>query len=311
MEILKLEQVFKSYGSKKVLDNVNISVPKGSIFGFVGKNGAGKTTTMKMILGLEEKTNGQILIDGIPVVFGDNQTNHLTGYLPDVPEFYDYMSAKEYLNFCGEITGISKKKLKRKIPRLLSLVGLTIDKRKIKGYSRGMKQRLGIAQALLNDPMVLICDEPTSALDPSGRNEFLELLVQLKGQMTILFSTHILSDVERICDYVGILNQGKVAVSGSISDLKEKYAKNQIKVELSKKEELDIFKKGIDRLNAQSVIHDYSIIPKTKSFILEHNQSYEEIAPTIFQLFEKYQIYPRTINKIDRSLESIFLEVVK
>ena len=216
MSILELKQVTKRFGSKKVLDNLNLTVPTGSIFGFVGENGAGKTTTMKMILGLEEMTSGEILVNELPVVFGDNQTNLLTGYLPDVPEFYDYMSAQEYLRFCGEITGLSKKQLKEKVPEILSLVGLKLDKRKIKGYSRGMKQRLGIAQALLNDPKLLICDEPTSALDPSGRNDFLEMLANLRGRMTILFSTHILGDVERICDYVGILDQGRLAVSGSL-----------------------------------------------------------------------------------------------
>lgn len=174
MNILELKNVSKKFGSKSVINNLNLTVPTGDIFGFVGENGAGKTTTMKMILGLEEKDSGEILVKGKSVVFGDNQTNHLTGYLPDVPEFYDYMSGQEYLKFCGEITGLTRSQLKQKVPEILSLVGLELDKRRIKGYSRGMKQRLGIAQALLNDPELLICDEPTSALDLVDETNFLK-----------------------------------------------------------------------------------------------------------------------------------------
>lgn len=258
MNILELKQVSKKFGAKKVLNKLNLTVPTGSIFGFVGENGAGKTTTMKMILGLEEKSSGEIFIKGKPVYFGDNQTNHLTGYLPDVPEFYNYMSGKEYLNFCGEITGLSKAQLRQKIPEILSLVGLADDKKKIKGYSRGMKQRLGIAQALLNDPELLICDEPTSALDPSGRNDFLKMLATLKGRTTILFSTHILSDVERICDYVGILDQGELVVSGRLNELKEHYAKDQIEIEFSGEAELIHFTKELQKLMDQKIIKDYS-----------------------------------------------------
>lgn len=311
MSILELKQVTKRFGSKKVLDNLNLTVPTGSIFGFVGENGAGKTTTMKMILGLEEMTSGEILVNELPVVFGDNQTNHLTGYLPDVPEFYDYMSAQEYLRFCGEITGLSKKQLKEKVPEILSLVGLKLDKRKIKGYSRGMKQRLGIAQALLNDPKLLICDEPTSALDPSGRNDFLEMLANLRGRITILFSTHILGDVERICDYVGILDQGRLAVSGSLDELKHQYAKNQIEIEFSHEADLGGFTTKLTELRNEDILNDFTFDPSKNLLILSYKQDYEEVAALVFRLFESHQIFPNTIKKIDPSLETIFLEVVQ
>lgn len=311
MNILELKQVSKNFGTKKVLNKLNLTVPTGSIFGFVGENGAGKTTTMKMILGLEEKSSGEIFIKGKPVHFGDNQTNHLTGYLPDVPEFYNYMSGKEYLNFCGEITGLSKAQLRQKIPEILSLVGLADDKKKIKGYSRGMKQRLGIAQALLNDPELLICDEPTSALDPSGRNDFLKMLATLKGRTTILFSTHILSDVERICDYVGILDQGELVVSGRLNELKEHYAKDQIEIEFYGEAELIHFTKELQKLMDQKIIKDYSFDSQKNRFILTYTREYEVVAPNLFQLFERNQLYPRSIKKIDPSLESIFLEVIQ
>lgn len=311
MSILEIENVSKKFGTKEVLKDLNLTVPTGSIFGFVGGNGAGKTTTMKMILGLEEKTAGEIRIKGLPVIFGDNQTNHLTGYLPDVPEFYDYMSGQEYLKFCGEITGLTKRQLKQKLPEILLLVGLKADRRKIKGYSRGMKQRLGIAQALLNDPELLICDEPTSALDPSGRNDFLEMLAKLKGRTTILFSTHILSDVERICDYVGILNEGKLVVSGTLDDLKQRFAKNQIAIEFSSNAQLNDFSKHLKKLKEEQLLSDFSIEPEKHLITLDHTQPYEEVAPAVFNLFEEAQLFPRVIKKIDPSLESIFLEVIQ
>lgn len=311
MSILELKGVTKKFGSKTVLDNLNLSVPTGSIFGFVGENGAGKTTTMKMILGLEEITSGEIVINDLPVSFGDNQTNRLTGYLPDVPQFYDYMSGQEYLRFCGEITGFSKTELDLKVTEILSLVGLKKDNLKIKGYSRGMKQRLGIAQALLNGPKLLICDEPTSALDPSGRNDFLEMLAALRGKMTILFSTHILSDVERICDYVGVLDQGKIVINGSLIELKQQYAKKQIEIEFSKSEDLEKFAEKLSSHKDERIMKDYSCDFSKKILIMTYLQSYEEAAPLIFQLFEAYQVFPKTIKKIDPSLEKIFLEVVQ
>lgn len=311
MNILELKHLSKKYGDKTVINNLSLSVPKGVIYGFVGENGAGKTTTMKMILGLEEKTSGEILINGIPVSFGNNKTNDMTGYLPDVPEFYNYMTAQEYLKFCGEITGLSKEQLKTKIPDILSLVGLTIDKKKIKGYSRGMKQRLGIAQALLNDPELLICDEPTSALDPSGRNEFLEMLVKLKGRMTILFSTHILNDVERICDQIGILNQGELVVDGSLSELKNKYARKQVEIIFSINTDLTSFNESLAKLTEDHLLKKYSFDSKKNIFLLEYSQSYVDLATKLFQMFEKNKVYPQLIRKIEPSLESIFLEVIE
>lgn len=218
--MLHIENLEKSFGSKIVLDGVSFDVPEHSIFGFVGKNGAGKTTTMKMILGLLKPDKGSILVNGEPVTYGNSPTNRYIGYLPDVPEFYNYMTPEEYLLFCGNIMGMKKEKLTTKTKELLSLVGLSEEKHRIKGFSRGMKQRLGIAQAMLNEPKLLICDEPTSALDPVGRKEIIDVLVAAKKHTTILFSTHILSDVERICDKLALLHDGKIMLTGSMDEIK-------------------------------------------------------------------------------------------
>ena len=195
MEMLRITDLHKKFGDKEVLRGLNLSVPAHSIYGFIGKNGAGKTTTMKTVLGLLKADSGEIAVNGEPVVYGQTATNRHIGYLPDVPEFYSFMTASEYLCFCGEITGMSRAEPDGRTKELLSLVGLSDEKHRIKGFSRGMKQRLGIAQALLSRPKLLICDEPTSALDPVGRKEILDILLAIKDQTTVLFSTHILSDV--------------------------------------------------------------------------------------------------------------------
>ena len=180
MSMLVIKDLHKRFGDKEVLKGLDLTVPEHSIFGFIGKNGSGKTTTMKTVLGLLKADSGEITVGGQRVIYGNNDANRLIGYLPDVPEFYPFMTPREYLRFCGEITGISKEELNVRCTELLELVGLNNEKHRIKGFSRGMKQRLGIAQALLGRPKLLICDEPTSALDPVGRKEILDILLAVK-----------------------------------------------------------------------------------------------------------------------------------
>lgn len=236
MEMLCITGLQKRFGDREVLKGLNLTVPEHSIFGFIGRNGAGKTTTMKTILGLLKADAGEILVNGEKVVYGQTATNRYIGYLPDVPEFYTFMTAREYLGFCGEVTGMEKTVYRVRSEELLELVGLSGEKHRIKGYSRGMKQRLGIAQALLNRPRLLICDEPTSALDPVGRKEILDLLLAVREQTTVLFSTHILSDVERICTDIALLHEGKVDIQGKLSEIRTQYRRDEYLVETDKNE---------------------------------------------------------------------------
>ena len=223
MDMLHITGLHKRFGDKEVLKGLDLTVPEGSIFGFIGVNGAGKTTAMKTVLGLLKADGGEIYVNGERVVYGQTATNRHIGYLPDVPEFYGFMTAPEYLDFCGEISGMSKTETASRRDELLTLVGLQDEKHRVGGYSRGMKQRLGIAQALLNRPKLLICDEPTSALDPVGRKEILDILLLVREQTTVLFSTHILSDVERVCTDVALLNNGVVEIQGSMSEIKTRF----------------------------------------------------------------------------------------
>ena len=234
MDILSIKGLEKSFGDKAVLRGVDLAVPEGSIFGFIGKNGSGKTTTMKCVLGLLKPDAGSITVCGEQVRYGETSTNRYIGYMPDVPEMYSFMSGGEYLRFCAEISRMSKEDIEGRCEELLCLVGLKDDSHRIKGYSRGMKQRLAIASALLARPRLLICDEPTSALDPDGRREILDLLLAVKGETTVLFSTHILSDVERICTDVAFLDGGAIRLCGRLADIKSSFRRDEYELVLER-----------------------------------------------------------------------------
>ena len=228
--VLEITDLRKRFGSKQVLCGVTLSVPESCVFGFVGRNGAGKTTTMKSVIGLLKPDGGEITVCGEKVAYGGANTNRFIGYLPDVPEFYGYMTAREYMSLCGKVAGMKASDIRRRSDELLELVGLSGEKHRIKGYSRGMKQRLGIAQALINRPKLLICDEPTSALDPVGRREILDILRDAGKQTSVFFSTHILTDVERICDRVAFLKGGRVALCGDIDEIRKKRSDTAVEV---------------------------------------------------------------------------------
>ena len=240
MDMLRITGLKKRFGDKEVLRGLELSVPEHSIFGLIGRNGAGKTTTMKTVLGLLKADAGEIAVAGEKVSYGQTGTNRHIGYLPDVPEFYPCMNAREYLAFCGEITGMSRSDIRARGDELLKLVGLEGEKHRIRGFSRGMKQRLGIAQALLNRPKLLICDEPTSALDPVGRRELLEILKAARGETTVIFSTHILADVERICTDVAFLENGKAELQGPLEGIRARYRRDEYLLEVENEADLPL-----------------------------------------------------------------------
>ncbi|TXN30592.1 ABC transporter ATP-binding protein [Lacisediminihabitans profunda] len=223
----------KSYGRKLVLDSLDLDVEEGSIFGFLGPNGAGKTTTLRLTTGLARPTKGSIQVLGHDARAAGNAVRSAIGYLPDVPAFYEWMTAPEFLSFAGGLFGMSGSALHDRTSMLLDLAGLTDVQTKIGGYSRGMKQRLGIAQALINAPRLLLLDEPTSALDPMGRKGVLDMIASLRGRTTVFFSTHILSDVERVCDTVAILDRGRMVAQAPIDELKARYGKEKVVVEVT------------------------------------------------------------------------------
>ena len=279
MDMLAITNLQKRFGDKSVLKGLDLSVPEHSVFGFIGKNGAGKTTTMKTILGLLKADGGEILVSGEKVVYGQTATNRHIGYLPDVPEFYPFMTAPEYLSFCGEITGMSRIEIKSRSNELLKLVGLGNEKHRIKGFSRGMKQRLGIAQALLNRPKLLICDEP-------------------REQTTVLFSTHILSDVERICTDVAFLNDGVVNIQGKLSDIKSQYRTEEYVLETGNEEELKLLMNVFAGLKKSGI----------------NTASFRENDHTLFDILRfvtDNRIRLLKIEQVEPTLETLFMEVVE
>lgn len=213
-----------------VLFDVSFSVGQGEIFGFLGHNGAGKTTTMKMLMGLLRPTCGRIELLGASA---DNVAVHARiGYLPEAPYFYDYLTAEEFLRFYGRLAGLHRETVQQRVPQLLERVGLTEARhRQLRKFSKGMLQRIGLAQALIHDPELIILDEPMSGLDPIGRKEVRDLILNLRDQgKTVFFSTHIVSDVEMICDRVGILAKGRMLKSGRIEDLVNEHVAQSVEV---------------------------------------------------------------------------------
>jgi ABC-2 type transport system ATP-binding protein len=225
MNSVKIEALHKKYGSVNALDGLNLIVESGSVFGFLGPNGAGKTTTLRILAGLAQADSGSIFFGEQTITRSDAGQKSRLGYLPEEPAFYAWMSPREYLDYVGKIFKLDAKERRLRVDHLLERSGLKeVSKRHIGGFSRGMRQRLGIAQAMMNHPSILLLDEPVSALDPAGRKEVLEMIEGLSSECTVIMSSHILADVERVCDTVGIINKGKLITQAKKEELMDHYA---------------------------------------------------------------------------------------
>jgi ABC-2 type transport system ATP-binding protein len=207
------------YGRKVAVHDLNLVVRPGEVFGFLGPNGAGKTTTVKALLGLVCPTSGQALMFGRPA--GEPDARRRVGYLPENFRFHEWLTGRDLLDFHGRLAGMSAADRRRRIPEVLELVGLAgRGADRIRGYSKGMTQRIGIAQAILHQPDLVLLDEPTSALDPVGRREVRDLIRSLQARgMTVFLNSHLLSEVELVCDRVAVVDRGRVVGSGRLADL--------------------------------------------------------------------------------------------
>lgn len=222
---ISCKDLTKRYGDVLALDHLSLDVPTGAIFGFLGPNGAGKTTALRLLTGLAFPDSGGATIAGMDIAIGGAALHRRIGFLDQSPQYYGWMRGHELLTFVGEIFGLRGKSLRERVDETLALAGLTdAAHRRIGGYSGGMRQRLGLAQALINQPDVLFLDEPVSALDPEGRHDILEAIASLRGKSTIFMSSHVLADVERICDAVAIIDHGRLIVSATVTELQERYA---------------------------------------------------------------------------------------
>ncbi|WP_020531292.1 ABC transporter ATP-binding protein [Flexithrix dorotheae] len=229
--IIELKNLTKSYGSFKAVDQLNLSIKKGEIFGLLGPNGAGKTTTILMALGLTEPTGGTVNVCGYNATKAPIAVKRRVGYLPDSVNFYDNMTALENLVYIGSLNDIPRESIKARAEETLQMVGLEKEAfhKKTATFSRGMKQRLGLAEVLIKQPEVIILDEPTLGIDPSGVKDFLRLILRLsrEQELTVLLSSHHLHQVQQVCDRVGIFVKGKLLTEGNINSLSNNLFTNE------------------------------------------------------------------------------------
>jgi len=218
--MIECKGISMKFGAFKALDKVSFRVPNEKCYGFLGQNGAGKTTVLRMLVGLLRPNQGEILVAGHSLRTEREQVKKLCGYLPQRPEFYPWLSGEEFLRLSAELVGVPVRQAKTAASKYLEIVGLTqFARRRVGKYSGGMQQRLGLGAALIGDPPVLLLDEPVSALDPQGRDEMFSLLKELKREKTIFLSSHILHDIEQVCDGVVIIHKGQIRAQGALSEL--------------------------------------------------------------------------------------------
>ncbi len=229
---IEVRGLTKRYGPVAALDGLDLTVPVGTVFGFLGPNGAGKTTTLRILTSLATATAGSATVAGVTIGDGEANRRGLIGYLDQAPRFNGWMHGRELLEFVGRLSGIRGAALRSRVDEMLELVGLAeAGRRAIAGYSGGMRQRLGIAQAVLARPPVLLLDEPVSALDPEGRHDMLGVIRALRATSTVLLSSHVLNDVERVCDRVAIIDRGRLVTESAVDDLLDRFAQPVYRLE--------------------------------------------------------------------------------
>ncbi len=298
MTVITVEQITKTYGTHHVLNDISFSLAAGNCIALIGPNGAGKTTMLRIITGLLKPTSGQCHFH-----HAVKDIRSIIGYLPQHPVFHSWMTGQEFLQYSAKLTGVAPETAIKRTTELLKTVGIDDAKHKrIHTYSGGMKQRLGIAQAIIHRPSLLVLDEPVSALDPIGRREVLDLLETLKKELTILFSTHILSDADEVSDDVILLDHGRVVEADSMVNLRKKY--QTAKIELTFESDLTYYKQQISKLD--SVINS-----KIVRNILHVTVSNIEQARTEILATAVTNNWPVTHFAINRtSLEDMFMKAV-
>ena len=301
MKVIKVTNITKEYDKKKVIDDLSFEIEENSICGFLGLNGAGKTTTFKLLNGIIDNDGGEIKILGKTV--NSKHPSRDIKFLQDVPEFYHYMTAYEYLKFICQLNKLDN--IDNRIKEAIELVGLQkVGKKRIGKFSRGMKQRIGIASNIISNPKILLLDEPVSALDPAGRKEIFDLLSKLKGKMTILFSTHIIDDVERVSDKIIIIDEGKKVIDGTISEVKSKFLTNVIELEFINKKDMERFLKAFNTNNIEIQQENQ------KNSVRFKIGNTKEFQTNIFNTLIKEKININSFNVVTPTLEEIFMKEV-
>jgi ABC-2 type transport system ATP-binding protein len=298
----------KRYGRGVVaLNDLSLTVPSGTIFGFLGPNGAGKTTTLRLLTGLATATSGTGTVAGVRIGGTGGDLARNIGYLDQDPRFYGWMRGRELLDMVGELHGLHGAALRQRVGEVLEIVGLTdASHRRIGGYSGGMRQRLGIGQALINQPRVLFLDEPVSALDPEGRRDVLEIISRLRGTATVFMSTHILNDVERVCDRVAILNLGHLVVEGPIDELLDRYAQPIYELE-PEPQQVGAIERLAGAMRGQPWAREVRTTPDTVRIFVNDPRI---AGPAILPLVVSSGVNLARFERARPSLEDVFLRLV-
>jgi len=297
--MIKTDNLTKTYGGVRAVDALSLDVGKGEVFGFLGPNGSGKTTTIGMLVGLIEPTAGKCFVNGVDVTRNPLEAKKITGYLPDGIGFYPGLTARQNLKYFSRFYGMSDSAAEARIKDLLEYVGLGGVEKPTEGYSRGMRQRLGLAQALLNDPEVIFMDEPTNGLDPQGVITFRNIIKDLAGKgKTVFFSSHVLEEVHQVSTTIGVISKGKIIARGTTDDVRRKMQKDDLTT-------IVIRVNGtMPHLTLSGIVgaeyNNGSAVVKAKTDIRD------QISDELF----RQNIRVRELRVQERSLEEVFLETV-
>lgn len=303
--IIELKGLTKNYGSLKAVDNLYLNINKGEIFGLLGPNGAGKTTTILMMLGLTEPAAGNAFVCGVNATKNPIAVKRKVGYMPDSVGFYDSMTAIENLMYIGRLNGIAENEIETRAKETLAIVGLSDEMhKKTSAYSRGMKQRLGLADVLIRNPEVIILDEPTLGIDPSGIKEFLSLIHQLSRQqgLTVLLSSHHLHQVQQVCDRVGIFVEGKLLVEGDIETLSRNlFGEESYVILVTVKEDQQSLLEPVEELRKWNVIKNIDVKENTVELSCR-----QDITPDIVRFFVQKGLNITGVHKKEYGLDEIY-----
>lgn len=296
---IEVKNLTKTYGAQKAVDNITFTANKGEILGFLGPNGAGKSTTMKIATGFLSASQGTISVEGLDVNKEELGSRKHIGYLPEHNPLYLEMYVHEYLEFSGRVYGLKGELLKKRIQEVIVKCGLSVEQNKrISALSKGYRQRVGLAQALLHDPKVLILDEPTTGLDPNQILEIRKLIKEVSKDKTVVFSTHIMQEVQALCDRVIIINKGKIILDKTISELSESAGHNRkYKIEFSTSiDESELM--SVESIESVNAIDD-------NSYTIETNTS-KDIRSEIFKMASEHNLPLVGLQEESNSLEDIF-----
>lgn len=307
--MIEVRNLVKKYGNHLAVDHLNFTVEKGKIYGFLGPNGAGKSTTMNMLTGYIASTEGDILIDGHNILDEPEEAKRKIGYLPELPPLYQDMTVLEYLRFAAELKSLPKEKRENYIKEVMSTTKVdNVKHRLIKNLSKGYKQRVGLAQALLGYPEVIILDEPTVGLDPKQIIEIRDLIKSLGEKHTVILSSHILSEVSAVCDYVLIIDRGKLVASDSPENL-SRIMSGANSLEITVKGTEEEIRKALDMVeNLQEVIYHQSLVPGACDFTIKV-QGEQDMRENIFFALAEVKCPLLKMQSTNMTLEEVFLKL--